>query len=167
LGTCYDGMKVFHTLEDKETLEMTDEFGKQVYALTKRYDLTDFQYTKDNREEMFGHKLDVYMRSIGQTITEYLVNFEMLIDLMKEYGFRLETPALKGKHSGIFDHRDFTYRPGLGGFDQFLSQLASLASKDTRIKRSHAEALQMLEPENGGLRELSTLNNWFIFQKVE
>ena len=146
---------------------MTDEFGKRVYSITKKYEIEDFTYTgPDERQHLLGQEIDVYMNSIGQTITEYLVNFEMFIDLMKEYDFKLTTPELKGKHSGIFDTKDFTYQPGIGGFDQFLGNLGNLASKDTRIKKFHPQALEMLAEDKKGLRELSMLNDWFIFQKV-
>jgi hypothetical protein len=53
----------------------------------------------------------------------------------------------------------------MGGFDQILSQLANLSSKDMTLKTYYGEALQMLLEENAGLRQLSVLNNWFIFQK--
>ena len=166
IGTCYDGMKVFQTLQEKEKLEMIDECNEKIYSITKKYELDDFTYSKDNKEPMFGQEIDVYMSSIGQTITEYLVNFEMFIDLMDEYGFRLATPHLKGKQSGIFDHKDFTYQSGFGGFEKIRENLANLSSKDPSIKRRYPEALQILQEDNQGLRNLSDLNNWFIFQKV-
>ena len=114
---------------------------------------------------MFGQTIDVYMSSIGQSIQEYLVNFEMFVDLMTEYGFALAVPDMHGKHSGIFDSQSFSYQKGLGGFDQILSKLANLSSKDMGLKTYYSEALQMLLEENAGLRQLSVLNNWFIFQK--
>jgi hypothetical protein len=175
IGTCYDGMKVFQMLKAKEEsswdegsaiLQMTDEFGHKVYSITKTYGIDDFTYQKDDKTNMFGQTIDVYMNSIGQTIQEYLVNFEMFIDIMKDYGFELATPALSGKHSGIFDSKDFTYQQGYGGFDQVLGGLAELSSKDMSLKRYYSEALNMLTEENLGLRELSVLNNWFIFRKV-
>jgi len=90
----------------------------------------------------------------------------MFVDIMKEYGFELATPALSGKHSGIFDSKDLTYQQGYGGFDQILGSLRELSSKDTLLKQRYSEALQMLTEENLGLRELSVLNNWFIFRKT-
>ena len=53
-----------------------------------KYDLDDFSYIKDNISKLFGQEIDVYMSSIGQTITEYLVNFQLFIELMKEYDLR-------------------------------------------------------------------------------
>ena len=165
IGTCYDGMKVFQTLQDTQMIDMKDEYGKLVYSITKNYEIDSFTYSPDMIDMMFGQEIEVYMNSIGQTITEYLVNFEMFIELMKEYGFSLTNPQLKGKQSGIFDQKDFTYQPGMGGFDQIISKLSNLSSKDPRIKKYHSDALQILSKENGLLRKLSSLNNWFVFQK--
>jgi hypothetical protein len=165
IGTCYDGMKVFQMLRESKVLDMTDEFGKRVYSITKQYEIDDFTYHKDDKEAMFGQKIDVYMSSIGQNIHEYLVNFEMFIDLMNEYGFSLATPSLSGKNSGIFDNQSYSYKPGLGPFDSILSNLAKLSSQDMTLKKQYSDALQMLHEDNAGLRQLSVLNNWFIFQK--
>ena len=117
---------------------------------------------------MFGQEIDVYMNSIGQTITEYLVNFQMFIEIMKEYNFSLVNPTLKGKYSGIFDNVKFSYMKGWGGFEQILKNLQNLSSKDSDInpRTGHYKgALEMLKEENHPLVELSSLNNWFIFQK--
>ena len=170
IGTCYDGMKVFQMLNDKpeHTLDMEDEFGNKVFSLRKKYEIEDFAYSEDNKSDMFGQEIDVYMNSIGQTITEYLVNFQMFIDIMKEYNFVLVNPKLEGKYSGIFDNVKFSYARGLGGFDQLLKNLQNLSSKDPELnpRTGHfKDALNMLKKENHPLAELSSLNNWFIFQK--
>ena len=165
IGTCYDGMKVFHMLRDSNVLEMTDDVGKRVYSITKKYDIDDFTYQKDDKEPMFGQSIEVYMSSIGQNIQEYLVNFEMFIDIMEEYGFALTTPPLSGKNSGIFDNQSYGYKPGLGPFDSILSNLSKLSSQDMTLKKQYRDAFQMIHDDNAGLRQLSVLNNWFIFQK--
>ena len=68
---------------------MMDEFGNRVFSIHKKYDIDDFGYSKDNIGKLFGQQIDVYMNSIGQTIPEYLVNFQLFIELMKEYDFRV------------------------------------------------------------------------------
>ena len=35
------------------------------------------------------------------------------------------------------------------------------------LKKNYSESLEILKEENLMLRELSALNNWFIFQKQE
>ena len=169
IGTCYDGMKVFQTLRDSQdgSIEMRDDLGNIVYRINKAYDDTigDFQYEADQKSKCFGQKIDVYMNSIGHTITEYLVNFEMVIDIMKEYRFRLATPKSKNC-SGIFDSREHTYKQGLGGFEQIQESLQNRSTHDKELKNYYSEALDLFKPENAPLRTLTNLNNWFIFEKI-
>lgn len=169
IGTCYDGMKVFQVLQTKpnHTLDMEDEFGNRVYAIIKKYEIADFTYRKDNKQELFGQEIDVYMNSIGQTITEYLVNFDMFVDIMKEYGFHLDTPKLMGRYSGIFDTTAMSYSKGFGGFEQILKNLEQRVSNDADLRNDYKGCIEIMSADNGSLRELSSLNNWFIFQKRE
>jgi hypothetical protein len=167
IGTCYDGMKVFQSLQQTSDglLEMNDEYGNRVYSIQKRYEIDDFTYTPDRKSEMFGQKIDVYMNSIGQTITEYLVNFNMVADIMKEYHFRLATPKLSGKYSGIFDNTSYSYMPGMGGFESILQHLQNRSTSDSDLQNFYPEALEIFKEENQPLIQLSSLNNWFIFEK--
>ena len=48
---------------------------------------------KKNEENMFGQVIDVYMESIGQTIPEYLVNFDFFVKIMGDNGFRPVVPT--------------------------------------------------------------------------
>ena len=167
IGTCYDGMKVFRYLEqNKGHIEMMDEFNNKVYSITKKYELDDFNYSKDNIEKLFGKKIDVYMNSIGQSITEYLVNFELFIEIMKEYDLVLSKPDMKKDFNGFFDNVDLSYADGLGGFEKMIANLEALYSKDLSLKQYFPEAFGLLKEKNKLLRDLSSLNNWFIFQKV-
>jgi len=167
IGTCYDGMKVFQRLNGIENghLEMVDEFGNKVYSLTKKYEIDDFSYEKDKIEKLFGQEIDVYMNSIGQTFTEYLVNFELFIEMMKEYDLVLSKPDVKKDYKGFFDNKDVSYMDGLGGFELMINNLEKLYSKDLSLKQYFPEAFGLLKEKNSLLRELSGFNNWFIFEK--
>ena len=58
--------------------------------ISKKYDLENFD--KDyliSNDKLFGNEIDVYMESIGQKITEYLVNFEYFIEVMEKNNFKL------------------------------------------------------------------------------
>ena len=169
IGTCYDGMKVFQMFKlgsNPTKIEMMDEFNNKVYSITKKYDIEDFGYSKDNIEKLFGNKIDVYMNSIGQTITEYLVNFQMFIEIMKEYDLVLAKPEMKKDFKNFFDNYNYSYMDGLGGFERIINDLDNLYSKDLSLKQFFPEAFGILKEKNNLLRELSGLNNWFIFQKV-
>ena len=72
------------------------------------------------------------MNSIGQTITEYLVNFQLFIELMKEYDLVLAKPDVK-RFYGTTDNVDLSYRDGLGGFEKMIDNL-TLYSKDSAIR---------------------------------
>ena len=167
IGTCYDGMKVFQRLNDLKNghLEMIDEFGNKVYSITKKYEIDDFTYAKDDREKLFGQEIDVYMNSIGKVFTEYLVNFELFIDIMKEYDLVLAKPDFKKDYKGLFGNSDLCYTDGFGGFESMINQLDKLYSKDLSLKQHFPEAFQLLKEKNSLLRELSGFNNWFIFEK--
>ena len=168
IGTCYDGQKVFKKLETQKDghLEMIDEFGNRVYSITKKYEIDDFSLRKDNIEKLFGQEIDVYMNSIGQTVKEYLVNFELFIEIMKEYDLVLSKPKMNESYKGLFDNDDLSYTDGLGGFELIISELDKLYSKDLSLKQYYTDALLLTKPKNSLLRELSGLNNWFIFEKV-
>lgn len=168
IGTCYDGMKVFNKLKEMENghFEMIDDFGNRVFSITKDYDMEDFEYKKDNIEKLFGNKINVYMNSIGQNIPEYLVNFEMFINIMKEYDLVLSKPKLNGVYKDYFDNDDMYYTDGFGGFEMIINKLNDQYLRDISIKEYYSNSLEILKENNKLLRELSGLNNWFIFQKV-
>ena len=168
IGTCYDGNKIYQKLDivDDGYFEMIDEFNNKVFSIHKQYDIEDFNYNKDKIEKLLGNKIDVYMNSIGQTITEYLVNFDLLIDLMKEYDLVLSKPDMKKDFKGFFDSSDLSYQDGLGGFELMINNLEKLYSKDLSLKSFFPEAFGLLKEKNSLLRELSSFNNWFIFQKI-
>ena len=167
IGTCYDGMKVYKTLEDLENncLEMNDEFGNKIYSIKKKYNLDNFNYTKDNKEKLLGQQIDVYMNSIGDEYSEYLVNFELLIDIMKEYDLEFSNSKYKKEFGELFNNEKFKYTDGFGGFDQIINELSNLYTKDKIMKEYYSESINLLKKENILLRKLSELNNWFIFTK--
>jgi len=160
IGTCYDGMKLMKTFaqEDKETLEMKDDFGSLIYQIKKKYSITDFSYDKDNIDNMFGQEIDVFMASIGQPITEYLVNFEFFIDIMKEYGFELALPSFgKGEYNPI--------KQPIESFDKIIGETSEIREKDNNfVKKTRNNDLYKVH-SNKEYKLLSGLNNWFIFQK--
>lgn len=67
---------------------------------------------------------------------------------------------------GFFDNKDLSYADGLGGFEKMIDNLEALYSKDLSLKQYFPEAFGLLKENNKLLRDLSSLNNWFIFQKV-
>lgn len=168
IGTCYDGMKVFSKLKDLENgyLEMIDDFGNKVYSIRKNYQVDDFSYKKDEIEKLFGNEINVYMSSIGKEFPEYLVNFEIFINIMKEYDLVLDTPNFNKDYKGLLDNKSYQYTDGFGGFEMIINDLDKLYSKDLSLKKYFPQSFGLIKPENKLLKELSELNNWFIFKKL-
>jgi len=165
IGTCYDGARVFELMKDKEIFEMKDDQENTVFSLKKKYEIESFDYQKNNQKMMFGQEIEVEMSSIGNPFIEYLVNFDMFIDMMKVYRFKLVKPDLKGIYSGIFNKEEFGVGEGLGNFGQIIENLPKLANKDKLLKTTYQAASEINMKKNDKLKELSSLNNWFIFQK--
>ena len=107
------------------------------------------------------------MSSIGQSITEYLVNFDLLKDMMKLYKFRPVKPDLRGMFNGIFNKEEYSLEDGIGSFETIIENLNKLSSKDTLLKSGgpYNKSLDINKKENEKLKVLSSLNNWFIFEK--
>ena len=89
----------------------------------------------------------------------------MFVDMMKVYRFKLVKPDLKGIYSGIFNKEEYGISEGLGNFGQIIEDLPKLASKDKLLKTTYQSASEINMKKNDKLKELSSLNNWFIFQK--
>ena len=153
IGTCYDGNKIFDSLK-KGDIEMEDELGNLVYSIKKNYDMETFDYDP-NDNQCYGKEINVYMSTIGQELPEYLVNFEFVVDIMKEYGLELvdvKSNTLSGN--------------GIGNFENIIDNLESIKEKDKYLKTHKAkDILKMKNSTNTKLKLLSSFNNWFIFQK--
>ena len=81
IGTCYDGLNIFNLLKNQNSIEYTDSLNNLIYKIDKKYEIDDL--TENN---CLGIEIDVYMESIGQPITEYLVYFPYLIfSSLKKY----------------------------------------------------------------------------------
>lgn len=167
IGTCYDGSKLFDLLKDKQEYSMHDDHENLVFSIKKDYEIDNFDYDKANIKPLFGQKINVEMSSIGQSITEYLVNFDLLKDMMKLYKFRPVKPDLRGMFNGIFNKEEYSLEDGIGSFETIIENLNKLSSKDTLLKSGgpYNKSLDINKKENEKLKVLSSLNNWFIFEK--
>ena len=157
IGTCYDGKRVYDTLNMPSNggkLEYNEDDDK-VYSITRDYTgvFNNFVWNEDmdSVHQYLGHKINVYMETIGQEITEYLVNFEMFEELMDHMGFKLESPMSYGT---IFNNS------GIGTFEEAYKNF--LISDDVD-KNGNAKYMG----DNTELSQLSFLNNWFVFKKIE
>jgi hypothetical protein len=166
IGNCYDGNKIFNKFKEleekgKNVFEYKIKGCKSpVYRIQKFYNINDFTYDPNEPEKnMLGQKINVYMDSIGKGIDEYLVNFEYFINIMKEYGFEPYKPKIKQKYSKVFDN-------AIGSFNNIIEKMPELSKEDNELKnpKIYKKALDILK--NDELKELSSMNNYFIFKKV-
>lgn len=154
MGTCYDGMKLFKTFEKEKNIQGRDDKGILIYDIIKNYKISDFDYKKEDISNMFGQDITVYMSSIGQYITEYLVNFEFVIEIMKEYDF---VPYYPDKASNMNNP--------IGNFEEIMDNVENLLEeREKDIQKAYSYAKIVNKEQK--YRTLSGLNNWFIFKKI-
>jgi len=166
IGTCYDGGRLFDLLKTNGDQEFKDDNGELIYSIKKAYEIEDFTYDPGNVDNMFGQKIDVFMESIGQTFSEYLVNFDFFRDYMEKNGFKLMSPTVKKRYSKIFKQNNIT--KGFGDFGKVIANLTEIRDDEEVLQDGgyYEKALDIIKPELEPLRLLSSLNNYFIFQKV-
>jgi hypothetical protein len=151
IGTCYDGKTIFNKLKQKsqgdgETIYHND---KKVWSMTKDYDSVSFE----NNISSLGYKISVYQESINQTIPEYLVNFDFLVETMSNYGFRL-LPRDDAKKIGLPE--------GSGLFIEMYNKMMDEIRKFPKTEKEYGMAPGMMDYE----KRISFLNRYFVFQKI-
>lgn len=84
IGTCFNGKNIFDSLKSNKIIEGKID-DNIIWKIEKDYKIRKFNEDKPN----LGQKIKVYIDSIGETHTEYLVNFKYLEKIMNKYGFEL------------------------------------------------------------------------------
>ena len=105
---------------------------------------------------MLGQEINVFMESIGQNIPEYLVNFDYFVDIMDKYGFEPYKPKMKPKYNKVIEK-------DIGSFLDKIKELETIQKEDDDLNRRYKSSLDILK--NPALMKLSSMNNYFIFQK--
>ena len=149
IGTCYDGKKIYNSLEDLEQGEMIEKYTdkQKIWHVKKKYSDEEKLFMNDD-ENSIGLKISVYQESINKEFDEYLVNFDYFIKLMEDYGFKMVDPMLY--HSKKINPN--------GNFQELFDNMMSDESKLKQYKQSK----NMSEEE----KYISFMNNYFIFQKI-
>ena len=84
IGTCFNGREVFNKLKGKKIIE--GELDESIiWKIEKDYRIRTFNEGKPN----LGQKIKVYVGSIGEAYTEYLVNFSYFEKIMNKNNFEL------------------------------------------------------------------------------
>ena len=142
IATCFDGKQVFDKLKHIKKGDYIEGYidRNRVWKIKKEYDNKSF----NNDISSLGMQIGVYMETINQMFREYLVNFDLLINIMKEYGFELEDDSIFEpygiKSTGLF---------------------SELYENMIKSGREYKDATKMTIQE----KEISFLNRYFIFKK--
>jgi hypothetical protein len=151
IGSSYDGRRVFRELESKSMGESISihKNDTKMWSITKEYQNEEFP---DDAGSL-GYEIKVYQETINKTFSEYLVNFEYLIRIIKNYGFVL----LEREEA-----RDIGLPESIGNFDQLYYEMESQL-KQHRIRKSDIGSADKMSVEE---KKISFLNKYFIFKKV-
>jgi hypothetical protein len=136
IGTSYDGSKIFHMLKDKEKGESVtvQKSGEQIWQVTKQYENDEFVANSSS----LGYAIDVYQETINKVFTEYLVNYDYLANVLRNYGFEPEQNLIRRT-----------------GFKEIYTSYLKTIKNDSRKN-----------PMSDGEKQISFLNRVFIFKKV-
>jgi hypothetical protein len=160
IGTCYDGKRVFNELRSVSQGESVSEYknGQKIWEIRKEYDHDEM---KDD-ETSLGYAIDVYQETINKMFKEYLVNFDYLTRIMKNYGFELLSKEDAKKHK---------MPNSIGSFSELYDRMNSEIMRkkrrkgvDTKTEEEIGEAVNLVN--NPGEQRISFLNNYFIYKKV-
>lgn len=149
-------------------MSFKDPMGNLIYSVGAKYDIENFDYDPENTDNMFGNEIDVFMESIGQKITEYLVNFDFVKDIMKDNGFELDIPKdMDPRYSQIL--RQDYFENDLGSFRKVIENIDELNKTDEDIRKFYREAYKMKLSEYAPnpIQRLSSFNKYFIFKRIE
>jgi hypothetical protein len=151
IGTCYDGKEVFNLLRKKQQGESIQivEKGKKVWEIVKGYNST----TIEDNSSCIGYRIDVYQDSINQLITEYLVNFDYLDNVLENYGFKL-IDREEALSLGLPE--------GSGLFSELFMNMLEEIKKYKNKSKDYGEAINMSEYE----KKISFLNRYFVYKKI-
>jgi hypothetical protein len=160
IGTCYDGKRVFNELRDTKQGNSITEFknGQKIWEVRKEYDREEF----NDDETSIGYAIDVYQETINKMFKEYLVNFDYLTRILKNYGFE---PLTKE------EAKENNMPSGIASFSQLYDQMNNKIIKDRRRKGSNVDPenefgeAYKLKKERGEQR-ISFLNNYFVYKKT-
>lgn len=155
IGTCFDGKKIWQLLHNKkkdESYSILNDNDELIWSVKKLYDTEIFS---DN-EKSLGNAIEVYQESINKRHTEFLVNFKYFEKLLEDYGFvKCPNEDLKKKH----------YPSAIGSFESLYEKMINdieNSGPDGPKESWYGKAVNM----TNGEKNVSFLNNYFIFKKV-
>jgi mRNA (guanine-N7-)-methyltransferase len=135
IGTCLDALSVHTELSKSDAGELSgmNDDGVRVWNIKKSYD------TYPTKDDPYGKEINVYVHSIGKEAAEYLVDYDILTDLLATIGF---APLQKKRYNSL----------------RLTSASELFANVKTQTGRKDA-----MSPYESSY---SYLHRWFIFEKI-
>jgi len=132
IGTSMDGGRIYELLKDlKKPAEGI--VGEDIlWRIDKKYQSI---MKWDKKKPMLGHKIDVFINTIGIPHEEYLVNYEYLDEICKEYGFEKELIRSFGE---IYNKGDDEYKNDLKAMSDAEKTFSFLHNEFKFIKKKDA-----------------------------
>ena len=147
IGTCFNGEKLFEMLKNVKEGESKSIYlhDKEIWHITKKYNTPLFTNTASS----VGLKIGLYQDSINKTseLDEFLVHFGYFKKIMDDYGFK---PA-----------NDLPIPP-IGSFQDLHNRLLS---DENSVHGDYVKAKHFAENMSAQEKEISFLNQYFIFKK--
>ena len=147
IGTCYDGKLVYEKLKENDIFEIFKDNDK-IWHVKKKY-TDDNDVFLNNTSNCLGYTISVYQESINKEFDEYLVNFDYFTNLMKDYGFVLESEI---NYNNLL----------INSIDSFKNLHKNISNLSNSEKKNFKWINNLTKEE----KEISFLNNYFIFKKV-
>jgi hypothetical protein len=151
IGTCYDGHKIFNMLNSYKNDESVSIFKneRKIWELTKKYEYNDFI----DDETCLGYGIDIFQETINKTFREYLVNYKYFVRIMENNGFVLLTES---------EYKQLNLPDSMGNFEQLYNFMKMEVEKNPYLAKKLGSALELSSEE----KQISFLNNYFIFKKI-
>lgn len=147
IGTSMDGGRIIELLRGmKKPVEGI--IGDDVlWKIEKKYSAT---MKWDTKKPMLGHKIEVYISTIGIPHEEYLVNYAYLEEIVKEYGFEME--IIRG-FGDIYEMGDDEYKDDMRAMSD-VEKTFSFLHNEFRFKKTrnasdevYKKLMNMIEKE--------------------
>lgn len=143
IGTSFDGQRIVDAFTGKKLLqgELND---KLIWKIDKNYNKPIFTSVKSN----LGKAIDVFYHTIGKTHEEFLVNYDFLDKMLKEYGFEKVLVKEFGKYYEEFGkdlsdvekefsflNNAFIYKKISNTSDNLFKKIKNVDEKKTKDKK--------------------------------
>lgn len=142
VGTTFDGEKIYNLLKNSNEISGKTFSGEIMWKIEKKYPTTKLSFTE--KKANYDKKIDVFVKTIGNVHSEYLVNFNYLDKIMEDYGF-----------SKIF----------IKPFEDFYNELIdgkNLMNLNNKDMERNIEAVKKMSEEE---KRFSFLSSAFMYKK--